>query len=218
MRKDNGAVTFAIIGLGGRGSVYLNALEEKFTGNYELVAIAEPDKSKKDYIKRKYGLSDDRIFDSDEEFLAQERLSDVAIVSTQDKHHKYEVMKLLERGYDIILEKPISTSLDEVMEIYEYAKQYPHTPVILGHLGGSSWLETMDLVKKIPNLYLDTSAYYSTFVLGIVINELPEKCIFGVDRPFGDLKLSKETILKVAKTSSTAEAVLGGNIARLLYI
>lgn len=108
--------------------------------------------------------------------------------------------------------------LQDIRDISEYAKQYPHIPVILGHLGGINWLETMALVKEIPNLYLDTSAYYSTFVLGSVINELPEKCIFGVDRPFGDLELSKETIIKVAKTASTAEAVLGGNIERLLSI
>ena len=108
--------------------------------------------------------------------------------------------------------------LQDIQDISEYAKQYPHIPVILGHLGGSNWLETIDLVKKIPNLYLDTSAYYSTLVLDIVINELPKKCIFGVDRPFGDLEISKKTILKVAKTASTVEAVLGGNIERLLNI
>lgn len=108
--------------------------------------------------------------------------------------------------------------IQDIREISEYAKQYPHSPIILGHLGGSNWLETMDLVKELPNLYVDTSAYYSTFVLGIVINELPEKCIFGVDRPFGDLALSQETILKVAKTPVIAEAVLGGNIMRLLDI
>ena len=108
--------------------------------------------------------------------------------------------------------------LQDIREIAGYAKQYPRSPIILGHLGGSNWLETMDLVKEIPNLYLDTSAYYSTFVLGIVINELPKKCIFGVDRPFGDLELSKEAILKVAKTSAIAEAVLGRNIEGLLDI
>lgn len=109
-------------------------------------------------------------------------------------------------------------ALQDIREISEYAKQYPHSPIILGHLGGCNWLETMDLVKELPNLYLDTSAYYSTFVLGIVINELPEKCIFGVDRPFGDLALSQEAILKVAKTPAIAAAVLGGNIMRLLDI
>ncbi len=134
MRKDNGAVTFSVIGLGGRGSVYLNILDENFKGSYALVAIAEPDKLKQDYIKEKYGLSKDRIFNTDEEFLAQKRLSDVAIVSTQDKLHEEEVIKLLDKGYDIILEKPISTNLDEVMEIYEYAKQYPRQIVVVCHV------------------------------------------------------------------------------------
>lgn len=107
-------------------------------------------------------------------------------------------------------------TLQDIRDISVMAKNYPRTPVILGHLGGSNWMETMDLVKEIPNLYLDTSAYYSTFILGTVINELPEKCIFGVDRPFGDLELSKQAILKLAKTPAVADSVLGENIARIL--
>lgn len=109
-------------------------------------------------------------------------------------------------------------TLNDIKAIAKFAKQYPNTPVILGHLGGSNWLETMDIVKEISNLFLDTSAYYSTFVLGTVINELPKKCIFGVDRPFGDLELSKDAILKLAKTPSIANAVLGENIEKLLKL
>ena len=109
-------------------------------------------------------------------------------------------------------------TIQDIKEIAALALEYPKTPVILGHLGGCNWLETIDLVKEIPNLYLDTSAYYSTFVLGAVINEVPDKCLFGVDRPFGDLQISKDTILRVANTSEIADAVLGGNIARLLQI
>ncbi|MCI1945429.1 amidohydrolase family protein [Clostridium luticellarii] len=109
-------------------------------------------------------------------------------------------------------------TLQDIKEISNLASKYPFTPVILGHLGGINWLETMDIVKETSNLFLDTSAYYSTFVLETVINELPEKCIFGVDRPFGDLQLSKETILKVAESQSIAKAVLGENMAQLLKI
>ncbi|WP_338432642.1 amidohydrolase family protein [Clostridium tyrobutyricum] len=109
-------------------------------------------------------------------------------------------------------------TLQDIKEISNFARRYPATPVILGHLGGVNWLETMDIVKEIPNLFLDTSAYYSTFVLRTIINELPEKCIFGVDRPFGDLALSMEAILKVSKSKSIARAVLGENIAQLLEI
>jgi predicted TIM-barrel fold metal-dependent hydrolase len=109
-------------------------------------------------------------------------------------------------------------AFQDIKEIAELAKKYSHTPVILGHLGGSNWIETVSLVKEISNLYLDTSAYYSTLVLGSIINEVPEKCLFGTDRPFGDLQLSKSAVLQLAKTPSVANAVLGENIAKLLNI
>jgi predicted TIM-barrel fold metal-dependent hydrolase len=109
-------------------------------------------------------------------------------------------------------------TLQDIKDVAGMAKKYPGTPVILGHLGGSNWIDTMQLAAEIPNLYLDTSAYYSTFILQTVINELPEKCIFGVDRPFGDLELSKQAILKLAKTPAVAKAVLGENIAGILKI
>lgn len=109
-------------------------------------------------------------------------------------------------------------TLEDIKEIAVMARNYPKTPVILGHLGGCNWIETMELVKAVPNLYLDTSAYYSTFILQTVINELPEKCIFGVDMPFGDLELSKQAILKLAKTQAVANSVLGENVTRILSI
>ena len=109
-------------------------------------------------------------------------------------------------------------TFQDINEIAALALDYPKTPVILGHLGGCNWLETISLVKEIPNLYLDTSAYYSTFVLSTVINEVPDQCLFGVDRPFGDLQISKDTILHFAKTTEISDAVLGGNMARLLHI
>lgn len=107
-------------------------------------------------------------------------------------------------------------TMKDIKETVSIANKYPEIPVILGHLGGSNWIETMDMVAEIPNLYLDTSAFYSTFVLSTIINEIPAKCIFGVDRPFGDLELSKQAIIKYAKTPNIANAVLGDNIAKIL--
>ncbi len=109
-------------------------------------------------------------------------------------------------------------TLQDIKDVAVMAKKYPSTPVILGHLGGSNWMETMKLATEIPNLYLDTSAYYATFILQTVINEIPEKCIFGVDRPFGDLELSKQAILKLSQTPAVANAVLGDNIAGILKL
>ena len=109
-------------------------------------------------------------------------------------------------------------TLTDIQETVSIAKQFPEIKVILGHLGGSNWIETMNLVAETSNLYLDTSAFYSTFILRTVINEIPEKCIFGVDYPFGDLELSKQAILKVANSPAIAEAVLGKNMKQLICI
>lgn len=108
--------------------------------------------------------------------------------------------------------------LKDIIDIAKFAKQYPNTPVILGHLGGCNWMETISIVKEIPNLYLDTSAFYSTLILGLVINEIPQKCIFGVDSPYGDLQLCKTAIKKYSKSSEIASAVLGDNISLLLKL
>ncbi len=44
-------------------------------------------------------------------------------------------------------------------------------------MGGSNWLETIGIIKWNPNMYLDTSASFSTLALKIVIKELPDKVI-----------------------------------------
>lgn len=108
--------------------------------------------------------------------------------------------------------------LQDIKEIAELCKTFPNVPVILGHMGGSNWMTAIDIAKEIDNLYLDTSAYFSTLVLKIAINELPLKCIFGVDMPYGDLQLSIEAIKKLSNDSYVANAVLGDNISELLKI
>lgn len=107
-------------------------------------------------------------------------------------------------------------NLQDIKEIAELAKLFPSIPVIMGHMGGTNWLTAIELSREIPNLHLDTSAYFSTLVLKIAIDELPHKCIFGVDMPYGDLQLSLDTIRKVCNDSSINNAVLGENIERLL--
>lgn len=109
-------------------------------------------------------------------------------------------------------------TLADIKETASIASQFPQIPVILGHLGGSNWMETMDIVAKMPNMYLDTSAFFSTFILSTVINEIPKKCIFGVDGPFGDLELSMQAIIKYAKSPDDAKAILGDNIQTILEI
>ena len=47
MKKEQGRVTFSVVGLGGRASAYLNALQEMYPNDHTVVAAAEPDREKR---------------------------------------------------------------------------------------------------------------------------------------------------------------------------
>ena len=106
MKMKQGRVTFSVVGLGGRASAYLSALQELYPNEHQVVAVADPDPVKQARARNDYGLQDNQIFDTDLDLMEQPRLSDVAIVATQDKLHLRDIRGLLAKGYDLILEKP----------------------------------------------------------------------------------------------------------------
>lgn len=134
MRKDQGRVTFSVVGLGGRASAYLNALQELYPEEYVVVAAAEPDAEKRSRLHLEYGVGEDRLYTSDLKLMAQPRLSDVAIIGTQDALHFREVVALLEKGYDLILEKPVATTLEQLRELVRLAQCYPNQIVAVCHV------------------------------------------------------------------------------------
>lgn len=107
---------------------------------------------------------------------------------------------------------------DDIKEIFNLAQQYPDVPVIIGHLGGVNWLDVIKRTKGTKNIYIDLSASYTTVALSMTIKELPEKCLFSSDIPYGDLIVSKFSIERVCKDKGVIEQVLGGNVAKLLKI
>ena len=107
-------------------------------------------------------------------------------------------------------------TLQDIQDIGAFAVKYPAVPVIIGHMGGSNWAETIELVKQTPNLFMDLSAYFSTLVFKIAILELPDKTIFGVDLPYGDLLLARQAVERVCPDPSIQARVLGENISDLL--
>lgn len=129
-----GRVTFSVVGLGGRASAYLSALQELYPNEHQVVAVADPDPVKQARARNDYGLQDNQIFETDLELMEQPRLSDVAIVATQDKLHLRDIRGLLAKGYDLILEKPVATTLEELQEIAAVSKSFPDQMVAVCHV------------------------------------------------------------------------------------
>lgn len=134
MKMKQGRVTFSVVGLGGRASAYLSALQELYPNEHQVVAVADPDPVKQARARNDYGLQDNQIFDTDLDLMEQPRLSDVVIVATQDKLHLRDIRGLLAKGYDLILEKPVATTLEELQEIAAVSKSFPGQMVAVCHV------------------------------------------------------------------------------------
>lgn len=103
-------------------------------------------------------------------------------------------------------------------DLIALTKKYPTVPVIFGHSGGYNWQTLLDFAETVDNAYIDTSATFSTLAARMLISELPEKCLFSSDAPYGEPLLNKELIEFVSPSKEIADRVLGENIAELLHL
>lgn len=109
-------------------------------------------------------------------------------------------------------------NFEDIKELLLFAKKYPAVPLILGHLGGIYWLNTLKAVRDIPNIYLDLSATFTTIAPSFAIKEYPERTLFSSDAPYCSPLAARTIIEQIVSDKHVLEHVLGGNIARLLDI
>lgn len=109
-------------------------------------------------------------------------------------------------------------NFEDIKELLRLAKKHPAVPLILGHLGGMYWLNTLKAVRDIPNIYLDLSATFTTMAPSFAIKEYPERTFFSSDAPYCSPLTARTIIEQIVTDPYVLEQVLGGNIARLLQI
>lgn len=117
------AVTFAICGFGSRGCDAYAVYQRRFPEEMKIVAVADPRDSQRQIAVDTYQVPAENCFASGEELLKQPKLADVMIIATQDQDHYRYAIPALEKGYHLLLEKPISPDLAECIQIREKAKE-----------------------------------------------------------------------------------------------
>ncbi len=124
-------LTFSIIGLGNRGSVYAdNLIKQK---NVKIVSVCDTDVKSLKKAQEVYGVAAENTFLNENEFFAAKR-ADVLLVATLDGLHCRQAVKGMQLGYDVLLEKPVAPNLAEVNEIYSAAQKYGREVVICHNL------------------------------------------------------------------------------------
>ena len=109
-----------LVGLGGRGITWLEALREH--PKYETVAYVEPVEQRLNEVGEKYGISRDRLY-TDLNSALRESGADVVIDVTPPQVHEAVVTKAFAAGLDVLGEKPLADSMAAAQRIVQQAEQ-----------------------------------------------------------------------------------------------
>lgn len=112
-----------VIGAGSRGIAYTDIMKTH-SDKFRVVGVAEPIADRRDYIQKKHDIDDAHCFENGEEMLALPRFADVAVISTMDRDHCQTALKAMEKGYHLLLEKPVAPTPEECIQILNQAKKY----------------------------------------------------------------------------------------------
>ena len=109
---------YILIGAGSRGMTYGQCARQL---GIEIAAVAELRPDRLAHAAQTLQVPPEMCFRDAQDLLSLGKIADAAIIATMDRDHYGHVMQALDRGYDLLLEKPISPDPGECIDIEEKA-------------------------------------------------------------------------------------------------
>jgi len=120
---ENKSLEVLIIGARNRGMYAYGELAKREDMDMSVVAVAEPVKDRREKMKLEHHIPEERCYETGKEALEQEKFCDAVIITTPDMTHKDLALMALDKGYDVLLEKPMATNAMDCVEIVEAQKR-----------------------------------------------------------------------------------------------
>ncbi|MBT5818432.1 MAG: amidohydrolase family protein, partial [Proteobacteria bacterium] len=106
-------------------------------------------------------------------------------------------------------------------------KAFPHLRMVVAHLGGAAWKQTLEIAQTFPNTYFDcceiiewtNSAHGPTDeqLAQMIIDIGPERVMMGSDFPWYDLDHSIDRVFSLPLLSQEQkEQIIGANAVDIL--
>ena len=102
----------AIIGVGARGANVYGRLLMQFPKRFRIVALCDVREQRLESFGKEFGVAVENRFTDEDEFFKEKR-ADLLVIATQDSDHVRHCLKAFEKGYDILMEKPITEKKEE---------------------------------------------------------------------------------------------------------
>ena len=111
-----------MLGAGSRGLMAYGPYARAHPQELEFVAIAEPQRVRRERFAAEHNIPLARQFESWEQLLAAGRLADLLFNCTMDQHHTPSTLAALAAGYDVLLEKPMAHTLRDNLRLVQAAE------------------------------------------------------------------------------------------------
>ncbi len=99
----------------------------------KVVGLVDPDPIRRELMRERYNVPVENCFDDVSEFVKREKFADAVINGTMDHLHVSTSIPVLEKGYDLLLEKPFAVNEDEMNRLVEVARKHKNK-VVIGHV------------------------------------------------------------------------------------
>ena len=117
------AIDAIIVGAGGRGLAY-GRFAKEYPREMNVVGLAEPDPIRRQRFLSEHKVAPAMVFDDWQSLLEGGTRKATAIINcTMDRMHYASTMKMLDMGYDVLLEKPMAPVLGENLRLVRKAEE-----------------------------------------------------------------------------------------------
>ncbi len=116
-------LALALLGCGARAQTYA-ALASRQPERFHIVAGADPLPERIEKVRVFSSAPEFRAFPSGQALLSAGKIADVLVIATQDNDHFEPCRQALALGYDVLLEKPIATRVEQVLAIEQLALKH----------------------------------------------------------------------------------------------
>jgi len=125
-------LTTIIVGAGHRGVLYASYATHH-PDEFRVIGVADPDPVRRQRAQERFGFSETNCFETAADLAARGKIADTVINGTMDADHVPTTLPLLEAGYDVLLEKPICPTKDELLALLQTARRTGRV-VCIGHV------------------------------------------------------------------------------------
>src|SRR5690242_10614337 len=113
-------VELLIIGAGSRGAIYAGYAID-YPDAARVVGVAEPRSFHRQQMAERHSISPENVVEDWRQFLEHPKFADAVVIALQDALHTEATIAFAQKGYDILLEKPMAPDPESCQRIIDAA-------------------------------------------------------------------------------------------------